>query len=103
NQLVPRSIRLRRLAGQLYLPANAELMPSLHPEEAADFTRHHGLVFLPDGCALAFDRNRPLTIRNVLAPIKVCRDAWKPLPPRPIRAEQLHSIRYEGPNEPQVI
>jgi len=103
TQIVPRSIRLRRLAGQLYLPADAELIPSLHGQEAADFTRLHGLVFLPDGSALAFDRNRPLTIRDVLAPIKVCRDEWTPLPPRPIRAEQLHSIRYDGENEPQAI
>src|SRR5947199_2838344 len=44
---LPRALRMRRLARNLYLPAAADLVPALQPAEAADFTRFRGLIILP--------------------------------------------------------
>ena len=99
---LPRAIRLRRLAGNLYLPVDADLAPALHPAEAADLTSARGLVFLP-GQVLAFDPGRPRAVAEVVAPAAVRRAAWEPFPPRPERADRLVAIRLEGPSEPVAI
>lgn len=99
---LPRAVRLRRLAPNLYLPADADLVPALHPAEAADLTRSQGLVFLPD-MTLAFDPGKPLAVTDLVAPAAVRRDAWQPFPPRPARADRLCAISYDGPTEPEAI
>ena len=45
-------IRLRRLAENLYLPVDADLVPALLDDEAAGLTRDRGLIFLPGGRVL---------------------------------------------------
>lgn len=96
---VPGAVRLRRLAGDLFLPADADLIPALLPEEAAGLTRDRGLVFLPGGSVLAFDPAAPLPTSRWVAPPVVRRAAWGPLPEPPPRAERL--IAIEGP--PPVV
>src|SRR6516165_6363763 len=46
---LPGVIRLRCASSNLYLPTDADLVPSLLPDEYAGLTRRRGLVFLPGG------------------------------------------------------
>jgi len=94
---VPGAIRLRRLAGDLFIPADADLVPALLPEEAAGLTRDRGLVFLPGGPVLAFDPAAPLPTSRWVAPAVVTRDEWGPLPEPPPRAERLTAIERPSP------
>src|SRR5690349_13918017 len=43
----PGAIRLRRLADDLLVPADADLCPALLPDEADALVRERGLVWLP--------------------------------------------------------
>src|SRR5438105_1542079 len=43
----PQTVRLRRLSSDLFLPADAELLPPLLDDEAAALVRDRGLIFLP--------------------------------------------------------
>jgi tetratricopeptide (TPR) repeat protein len=95
---IPGAVRLRRLAGDLYVPADADLVPSLLPDEAAALTRDRGLVFLPGGPVLAFNPTAPLPAGSWVAPPAVRRAEWEPLPTPPPRAERL--TRVEGPAQP---
>jgi tetratricopeptide (TPR) repeat protein len=96
---LPGAIRLRRLSGELFLPADADLSPALLPDESEGLTRERGLVFLPGGEVLAFDPSNELTADRWLAPAQIRRGEWQPFPSRPERAEQLRIIEQppEGP------
>ncbi len=59
TQPMPGAIRLRELTKAFYLPADAELIPGLLDDEAAGMVRDWGLVFLPGGRTLLFDRTPP--------------------------------------------
>ena len=52
---LPGAVRLRALATNLFLPADAELVPALLDDEAEGLARDRGLVFLPGGRILGFD------------------------------------------------
>ena len=54
------AIGLRRLAGSLFVPRDADLRPTLRADEALALTRTQGLVLLPQLTALAFDPESPL-------------------------------------------
>ncbi|HEY1189907.1 MAG TPA: hypothetical protein VGE74_19815, partial [Gemmata sp.] len=69
---VPGAIRLRRLAGDLFVPADANLVPALFPDEALALTRARGLIVLPGGTVLGFDP-APLPLARWLAPAIVRR------------------------------
>lgn len=81
---VPGTIRLRRLAGDLFLPADADLLPALRTDEAADLTAGRGLVFLPGGTVLAFDPAAALPESAALTVGPVRRDDWNPIPEPPV-------------------
>ena len=88
---LPAAIPLRRLAGDLYTPADADLVPTLLPDELAALTRDRGLVVLP-GQTLGFAADRPLAPADWLQLPPVARDAWGPLPdPEPL-ADRLTVI-----------
>jgi tetratricopeptide (TPR) repeat protein len=95
---VPGAVRLRRVTGDLFTPADADLLPRLLPDEIASLTAERGLVVLPGGEVLAFDPARPLRVDQWLAPARVRRSAWGPFPPRPDRADRLTVI--ERPADP---
>ena len=98
HRTIPGTIRLRRIAGDLFTPADADLMPRLLPDEIASLTQDRGLVVLTGGGVLAFDPARPLRIEHWLAPVRVRRSDWEPFPPRPDRADRLIVIeRPAGP------
>jgi hypothetical protein len=62
---MPGAIRLRGLAPALYLPVDAELVPSLLDDEASGLVRDWGLVFLPAGRVLMFDRHAPVPLSRL--------------------------------------
>jgi tetratricopeptide (TPR) repeat protein len=88
---LPRTIPLRRLAENLLIPADADLVPTLHPDEAAALTRDRGLLMLP-GRLLAFDPNRTLRLTAFLRPPPLRRDDWEPLPEGPPLADRLNAV-----------
>jgi hypothetical protein len=101
---IPGAIRLRRLAGNLFLPVDAELVPALLEDEAAALVRDRGLVFLPGGRVLAFAPDRPLTAAELLACPRRQPRTWEPLPPRPARPDRLREVLLDLPNDtPDVI
>ncbi len=94
-----RTIRLRRLSPDLFLPADADLLPPLLDDEARALVRDRGLVFLPGGRVLSYEPDRPLQLANVLRVAVVHRRAWVALPAGPERAERLHEILLDVPEE----
>src|SRR5262245_52039648 len=64
---LPGAIRLRRLAGDLYVPADADLHPALLADEMVGLTQSQGLVALPGGAFLAFDPSHPWPVDRWLA------------------------------------
>jgi tetratricopeptide (TPR) repeat protein len=100
----PLAIRLRALADNLFLPADAELEPGLLPDEAAGLVRSRGLVFLPGGCVLAFAPDQPLQPSMLLSAPRAPDRRWQPLPPRPPRADQLREVTFDRPDDvPDLI
>jgi tetratricopeptide (TPR) repeat protein len=94
---IPGTIRLRRLAADLFIPADASLLPALLPDEMTALTHAHGLVILPAGEVLAFDAKQPLPVASWLAPPRVVHDEWRPFPLAPDRAESLDLIQRPEP------
>ncbi len=93
----PGVLRLRRLAADLFLPADAELTPALLDEEAAGLVRQRGLVFLP-GRVLAYDLT-PLPASSLLSAPRLPDRGWGPLPAPPPRPERLREILLDLPEE----
>jgi len=100
TRVLPGAIRLRRLAGDLFIPANADLIPALLVDEAAMLTQNRGLVVLPGGDVLAFTAS-PLPIGDWLAPVSVRRESWEAFPARPYRPRSLSVI--ERPAQPTSL
>lgn len=94
-EAIPNAVRLRRLAENLYLPADADLVPALRPAEAADLTAGRGLVFRPNRDPLAFDPAHPLKPAAFLAVPKPRRDDWEPFPAGNPPADRLTALVRE--------
>jgi tetratricopeptide (TPR) repeat protein len=97
---IPGVIRLRGASANLYVPADADLVPPLLPDEQAGLTRRQGLVFLPGGRVLSFDPRQPLAMSALVDPGPVRRGKWESFPERPGFAERLREIRLELPPVP---
>jgi hypothetical protein len=93
------AVRLRALADKLYLPADAELEPTLLPDEAVGLARSRGIVFLPGGRVLGFRVDARLTPAELLSAPRLPGRAWEPLPARAARAEQLRAVLLNRPGE----
>jgi tetratricopeptide (TPR) repeat protein len=97
-------MRLRSVADNVLLPADADLVPALLADEADALGRQRGLVFLPGERVLAFTPQAPLPLAALLGGMPLQRPAWSPLPPRPALAERLTAIALEQPPEaPEAI
>jgi tetratricopeptide (TPR) repeat protein len=96
-QAPPGAIRLRRLAGDLYLPVDARLRPALLADEIVALTALQGLVALPGGVVLAFDPSLPLPVQEWLRPPRIERSAWTTFPERPERPEKLLAVEQPLP------
>jgi tetratricopeptide (TPR) repeat protein len=91
------SIRLRKLAENLYLPVDADLVPSLLDDEARGLTGKNGLIFLPGGKILSFGTGDPLPLSTLVRADRLEGSGWEPFPARPPRAEKLVEIAFEEP------
>jgi len=94
----PGSIRLRRLAPNLYLPVDADLIPALLDDEAAALTRERGLIFLPGGRILGFDPASPLPTAALIAAERAATSDWRPFPKRPDRPDRIAEIVVDLPD-----
>ncbi|MFL5340783.1 MAG: tetratricopeptide repeat protein, partial [Gemmataceae bacterium] len=94
---VPGAIRLRRLADYLLVPADADLEPQLHADEATALTKARGLVVLAGGRVLEFAPDSPIPAEELIAVGPVRREGWEPFPKRRYIADQLRAITYERP------
>jgi tetratricopeptide (TPR) repeat protein len=90
--LPPKTIRLRRLSENCYLPVDADLVPALHPDEAVDLTRQRGLVFLPGEQCLAFQPDQPLSAIALIRLPTLKRGEWQPFPNSRGLADRLTTI-----------
>jgi len=90
-------IRLRGLAEDLLVPADAELVPALYEDECTGLTRDRGLVFLPGGRVLAFAPDQPLPLSRILGLGPLQRIDWKPFPAPRRFAEQISRFTLEVP------
>jgi tetratricopeptide (TPR) repeat protein len=97
SRAIPGSIRLRRLAGDLFIPVDSDLLPALLPDEAASLTRDRGLIVLPGSAVHAFDATAPLPVARWLAPTEVRRAEWRPFPQRPDFPDTLTVIERPAP------
>jgi tetratricopeptide (TPR) repeat protein len=93
----PGPIRLRKLAENLYLPADADLVPALLDDEARGLTRNRGLIFLPGGKVLGFAPADHLPLSSLVRAERRDPSAWQPFPSRPERAERLVEIAFQEP------
>jgi tetratricopeptide (TPR) repeat protein len=93
-------IRLRGLADNLLLPVDADLVPSLLPDEAEGLVRRRGLVFLPGDRVLEFAPDEPVPLGAVLMVDQLERHPWQTLPEPPALAERLTEIVLDRPDPP---
>ncbi len=100
TEWVPRTIRLRRLSGNLFVPADADLVPSLLDDELEALGRAKGLVFLPGGKVLGFAPDHPLALAALVTGPRCQRRPWASLPAAPALAARLQEISLELPLPP---
>lgn len=97
------AIRLRRLAGSLFVPRDGDVRPTLRTDEVLSLTRTQGLVLLPQLTALAFDPESPLREVEFLSPPPRSRRDWQPLPAVPPVPRELTVIQAVLPKSPSAI
>jgi tetratricopeptide (TPR) repeat protein len=99
------AVRLRALAASLFVPADADLVPALRDDEAADLAKARGLVFLPGGRVFSFAPDRPLSPAELLAAGSLRRRRWRPLPEQPPLADRLREVILDLPPdaEPEFL
>jgi hypothetical protein len=98
----PGTLRLRSLAEDLLIPANAELVPALLDDEAQGLVQQRGLIFLPDGRVLAYSPHDPVPVSDLVAVGQAERGSWQSLPaarPWPARIRQITLSVPEPPPE----
>jgi len=95
----PGAIRLRERTAAFYLPVDADLVPALLDDEANGLVRDWGLVFLPNGRVLLFDRHAP-ELTQLLEAAPSPRRAWRALPEPGRLAERLDQIVLDLPEQP---
>jgi hypothetical protein len=97
-EVFPYTIRLRGLARNLFVPADADLVPALLDDEARGLVRDRGLVFLPGERVLGYAPDQPLPLSALLAGSPLQRRAWQPLPERLPLASRLQELLLDIPH-----
>jgi hypothetical protein len=95
----PGTVRLRALADNLFVPADADLVPALRDDEAAGLVRRRGLVFLPGGRVLGFAPDGPLPPAALLTADNLRRPSWQSFPERPALADRIQEILLDRPED----
>jgi tetratricopeptide (TPR) repeat protein len=95
----PGTIRLRALADNLLVPADADLVPTLLDDEAEGLTRARGLVFLPWGDVLSFDHAAALEPGSLLAGNRLPQQDWHAFREGRKLARRIEEIVLEYPDE----
>ncbi len=98
---VPGVTRLRELAANLYIPVDAELVPSLLDDETAGLVRDGGLVLLPGGSTLRFDRQAAVGLEALLVAAPRPRRAWRAMPVPRRLAERITEVARVWPDPPE--
>jgi len=89
------AMKLRNLADNLLLPADADLVPALLEDEAAGLVRGRGLIFLPGERVLEFHPNEHLPLSTLLTVKHVQHRTWEALPEMPVLPDRLMEIGLE--------
>ncbi len=104
TEAAPGAVRLRALYQSLYLPVDAELVPGLLDDEASGLVRDWGLVFLPRGRTLLFDRHAPIELSELVHAEAAAEEgrarAWGSFPEENSIADRLTQIALELPSGP---
>ncbi|MCB9895977.1 MAG: hypothetical protein H6839_16205 [Planctomycetes bacterium] len=94
----PGGLRLAEIAEGVFVPIDAELSPALLADEVSGLTRGGGVVCLPEGF-YALDLAKPLRLSEILAPERLRRREWKPLPEAAERANTISQFIYDRPED----
>lgn len=97
---VPGATRLREPSADLFVPADAELVPALLDDEAAGLVRDGGLVLLPGGLVLRFDRTSPVKLSALLTAAPGPAREWRPMPEPRALADRIVEVSREWPEPP---
>ncbi len=104
TQRVSGAMPLRRIVENLYIPWDADLVPTLHPEEAAALVRERGLVILPHQRVFGYSPNRVLPLTHLVDVTAQQHHDWQAFDARPPFAEQLRRIeRLFPPTSPEQV
>lgn len=95
DRCVAGAVRLRGLSAHLLLPANAELVPALLPDEASALVRKRGLVFLPGGRVLEYDPAQPIPPATLVRIDDARRRPWQAFPEPPTLANDVTEITLQ--------
>ncbi|MCA8910864.1 MAG: hypothetical protein KDB82_04115 [Planctomycetes bacterium] len=91
-------VRLGEIAEGVFAPGDAELTPTLLPDEVRGLTGGKGVVCLPEGF-FAFDPSRPLPVGDLLATGTVRRRNWQSLPQPAERAGCINEFILDLPQD----
>lgn len=95
----PGTLRLRALAENLFVPADADLVPTLLDDESTGLTRTRGLVFLPWGTVLSFDPAAAVGSASLLAAELLPQREWRAFPQGMPLAQRIEEVVLEYPDE----
>ncbi len=98
---LPLGTRLRALVpgGNLLLPVDADLTPSLLDEEAEILGRRQGLIFLHGGRVLAFDPLSPIPLSNLIVVPRKPTRPWTSLPRQTPLADTIREWVLDLPRD----
>jgi len=99
----PGTIGLRSLCNNLFLPADARVVPELYDEEARALVRDQGIVLLPGGRALGFAFDEPLSLAALMTGPPLTYAAWAPLPTPRHRVDHIQEISLHVPRSAEDI
>jgi tetratricopeptide (TPR) repeat protein len=91
---------LRELGDSLFVPVDSDLIPRLLEDEVKGLVRDWGLVFLPDGEVLMFDRMSPVEPSALLVVEPIVSSHWSSLPAPRFLADRIAEISLDLPIEP---
>jgi len=97
TRVSPGCLRLRTVAPNLYIPVDADLIPSLLDDEAQGLGRDTGYIFLPWNQVVRFDPHSPVDPSRLLETRVLRRGDWKAFPNPPTLACRIVEIDVQLP------